>query len=55
MGISASLSAIYCPECGTLIVVMTCEEDGLLVGNCGGCGAKVEKRKGEPAKVVKPS
>jgi DNA-directed RNA polymerase subunit RPC12/RpoP len=54
--ISATLVAIRCPECGATIVLMTTETDGFLVGECGVCGAKVEKRRGEPEpRIVNPS
>lgn len=55
MGISATFTAVKCPVCGAVVIMMTCETDGLLVGTCGNCGAKVEKRRGEPPKVVQPS
>lgn len=55
MGISATFAAIQCPECGATVVLMTTETDGLLVGECGACGATIEKRRGEEPKVTKPS
>ena len=57
MGICATLTAIKCPICGAIIMLMTCDKpDGLLVGECGNCGTKVEKRRDEPEpRVSKPS
>jgi len=57
MGICATLTAIRCPICGAIIMLMMCDKpDGLLVGECGNCGTKVEKRRDEPEpRVSKPS
>jgi len=57
VGFSATFSAVRCPVCGAILVLASVERsDGLVVYECAECGAKVEKRRGEPEpKVSKPA